>query len=136
MAIFSLNTSGFSFHQANQIRVTLRHGVCGQQPLVVGDAHRLEGRAVGLVLPNRPLWQAGDFRRRIGQGIALTGELELQIHGRAPQEIRRAASRGRLRDKAIVYLGGVEIVVFHLQERIDALKSCSKGSTLAESVDE
>ena len=89
------------------------------------NAHRLEGRAVGLVSATPPTLGRSEISgERVGQRVAFTWhELELEIHRRAhsrnPLCRRRTAASAT---KAIVELRGVEIVVFDLQERIEALE--------------
>ena len=99
--------------------MALRHSVGGQQALIVRDTHRFEGRAVGLILPDGPLGQAGAFRRGITQSIAFARKLKLQVHCRAPDEIRSTGTGSRLGGEAVIYFRSIEIVVFNLQERIE-----------------
>ena len=102
--------------------MALRDLVARQQALVVDDRERLVGRAEGLVLPHRPARQAGDLGRRVGERAAFAGELDLQVHRRAPQHVGRAGVGRLLADEAVVDLGRVHVVVLDRDAGIERLE--------------
>jgi hypothetical protein len=94
--------------QRHQRRMCSRNLRLGQQLLVVRDAHRLIGRAVGLVLPHRPARQVGHMRALIAQGVPVVDQFDLRVHGRAPQHVGPFAAFG---DEALVQLDAAILAV-------------------------
>src|SRR5207244_9650208 len=82
----------------------------------------LDGGGEGLVAPRRPLGQVGRLRAGVDLRVHVVGQLDLEIHRGAPEEVARARSGGRLADDAVVELGAVHVVVLDRQLRIERRK--------------
>ena len=95
----------------------VRYFTLRDQPLIVDKDHRLVGRAVGFLLPDRPFWQLIPLRRGVLFGV-IGGELQRRIHGRAPDHVAAAAARRLFADIAVVQFGAVHIVIFNFNAGI------------------
>ena len=110
-AVFAL------LEKTGQLGMRLGHLGGGDQLPVVGDDDGFEGGAEGFALPHRP----GRQRRRLGrfvrQRVAVVDQLELEVHGRAPEHVGLAFA-AQLVEEAGVELAGIEVVVLDLDARM------------------
>ncbi len=100
----------------------LGNGSFGNEPFVVHEYQRFESRAIGHVLPDRPFWQVGDFRRGIGGRITIGHQAHAGVHAAGPDEVGARLSRGLFADDAVVEFGGAEIGIFDRDLRIEHLE--------------
>ncbi|MNR18842.1 hypothetical protein D3C85_1355930 [compost metagenome] len=86
---------GSGVEQAQQLGMAMRHGVGRQQSPIICEDDRFGGDAKALITPHRAIRHGPPVRRTIGLGIAVIDHLDLQIHGRAPDQVRlRLAALG------------------------------------------
>ena len=105
--------------QRRQRRMRSRNLRLGQLLPVVRDAHRLIGRAVGLVLPHRPSRQVRHMRALIAQCVPVVDQFDLQVHRRAPQHVGRFAA---FREEMLVQLDAAGLAVVDRMTGIAALE--------------
>ena len=105
--------------QRRQRRMRSRNLRLRQLLAVVRDAHRLIGRAVGLVLPHRPSRQVVHVRALIAQCVPVVDQFDLQVHRRAPQHVGRFAA---FREETLVQLDAAGLAVVDRMTGIAALE--------------
>ena len=119
--------------------MVLRNLIARHEPLVVDEHCGLVGRAVGLVLVDRPRGQLRRFRRRIAHRLPVVDQLHLKIHRRAPHHVGRALTRCHFGDEAVIHFGRVHVVVLDLDVRIqraEILDQRSRGLGVERAVDD